>query len=230
MENSRETFLRKINDFIVSAKIAPDKNAIKSKYLELVKEYHPDTNKELDKNILNEYMVIINNSFEKIMNGKTGAAGRKNRKSSAREFDFDIFLRLLTGIAEMGITGETAKNRTFAEYKKLMILEIEKSSKYAAGAFELLLSGETIGKNQGKIGSFNSGLVYYMYLLKSDPAGGKEKYENMPNRRIANKQTEKVADSYLAEYKSHCKDDTEKDAVEIVMEWLKETKVKYGRN
>jgi hypothetical protein len=69
-----------------------------------------------------------------------------------------------------------------------------------------------------------------MHLLRSVPSSTKEKYKKMPDIRIANKQTEKVADSYLNEYKNYFKEDGYKDALEIIIEWLKETNIKYRKN
>jgi curved DNA-binding protein CbpA len=229
MEDNRETFLQDINQFIIFSKNITDKNIIKSKYLELVKKYHPDVNSDANKNILNEYMAIINNTFEKTENGRAGYIERKDSENDIRSFNFATFCQLLKKVAEIGINKETVKDKIFNEYKSLLILEIEKSNKYASEAFRKLFSEEIAMEYKQKINLFNSGITYYMYLLKSVPPNTKEKYKRMPDIRIANKQAEKVADSYLNEYKKYCKEDEYKDAIEIIMEWLKEINIKYRK-
>jgi curved DNA-binding protein CbpA len=229
MENRREIFLQNINEFIAFSKSTADKDIIKSKYLELVKKYHPDINSETDKSILNEYMIIINNTFEKIMNNRIKDIKHKNTENDTHDFSFYTFCQLLAKIVETGITSETIKDKIFTEHKKLLILEIKKESSYAGEAFELLLTKETVAENEQKIDLFNDGIRYYMYILRSVQSSHKEKYKNMPNIKIANRQTEKVADSYLNEYKKYCKKDDQKDAVEIIMEWLKEINTGYRK-
>jgi curved DNA-binding protein CbpA len=230
MEINREIFLQEINKFIIISRSTLDKEIIKSKYLELVKKYHPDVNNEIDKNILNEYMVIINNSFEKIMNNNSNNVKHKNVKNNIQIFNFDTFLQLLNKIVEIGINKETMNGEIFNEYKDLLLLEIEKSNKYASEAFKLLLAEKTIIENRKKMNLFNNGIAHYMYLLRSVPASAKEKYRDIPNVHIANRQTEKVADSYLNEYKNYCKEDEQKDAIKIIMEWLKEANIKYRKH
>jgi hypothetical protein len=229
MEDNRNVFLQNINQFIIFSENITDKNIIKSKYLELVKKYHPDVNNEIDKNILNEYMIIINNTFEKIMNNKIKNITYRNTENNIRGFNFDTFCQLLNKVVEIGINKETVKDKILNEYINLLVLEIEKSSKYTSEAFKKLFSEEMVMEYRKKINLFNSGITYYMHLLRSVPSSTKEKYKGMPDIRIANKQTEKVADSYLNEYKNYCKEDEYKDAIEIIMEWLKEINKKYRK-
>jgi curved DNA-binding protein CbpA len=63
-------FKEKINNFISFSKSVNDNNSIKSEYLKLVKEFHPDTNKELKKETANEYMIIINYTYEQLIHNK----------------------------------------------------------------------------------------------------------------------------------------------------------------
>ena len=227
MEDSRKIFLQEINEFIFLSKNILDKDIIKIRYLDLVKKYHPDVNNIIDKKTLNEYMVIINNSFEKITSRKNYK--NKNKENDSLGFNFDTFMLLLNKITEIGINKENIKNKVFNEYINLLVMEVEKSNKNVSEAIKLLFSEETLNKYGQKINLFNNGIIHYLYLLKNVPSSTKEKYKNMPDIKIANKQGEKVADSYLKEYKDYCKEDGEKDAVEILQEWLKETNVKYRK-
>jgi hypothetical protein len=227
MENSRKVFLNEINGFISSSKKIQDKDIIKQKYLDLVKKYHPDVNNEIDKNILNEYMIIINNSYEELMNNTISKKQENTENNDIGGFNFDLFILLLEKITGRGINKENIKDKVFNGYKNLLLTEIEKSSKYAGKAFNLLFSGKIISKYSEKIDLFNNGITHYMYLLKRIPSSTKEKYKNMPDIRIANKQGQDVADSYLAEYKEYCKKKEEKDAIEVLKKWFKETHEKY---
>jgi curved DNA-binding protein CbpA len=230
MENHREIFLQNIKELVIFSKNIPnedpDEDVLKSKYLELVKKYHPDVNSETDKDILNEYMIIINNTFEKIMSGRTKSTKHGETKNGGCEFNLDTFCRLLAKITEPGIT---QNQKIFAEYKRLLILETGKSSSRACEAFEVLLAEETMAENRQRINMFNGGIRHYMYMLKTVPPSRREKYKNMPNIKIADRQSEKVADSYLNEYKNYCRKDRQKDAIETIIEWLKETKTRYKK-
>ena len=64
------SFKEKINYFIRFSQNVNDKNSVKSEYLKLVKEFHPDTNRELNKGTANEYMIIINYTYEQLVNNK----------------------------------------------------------------------------------------------------------------------------------------------------------------
>jgi DnaJ-class molecular chaperone len=138
MENSRKVFLHEINEFISSSKKIQDKDIIKQKYLDLVKKYHPDVNNEIDKNILNEYMIIITNSFEDLMNNTTSKKQENTENNDIGGFNFDLFMLLLGKITGRGINKENIKDKVFIGYKNLLITEIEKSSKYAREEIELL--------------------------------------------------------------------------------------------
>jgi hypothetical protein len=66
MEN--DMFFEKISGFITCAQNIDDVNTIKLQYLKLVREFHPDTNNVINKEILNEYMIIINYVYEQLIN------------------------------------------------------------------------------------------------------------------------------------------------------------------
>ncbi|MDR2246882.1 MAG: J domain-containing protein [Treponema sp.] len=70
MRGYAEYFKEKINRFIAISQNAGDNNAIKSEYIKLVKEFHPDVNKRIENELANEYMVIINYIYEQIMRKK----------------------------------------------------------------------------------------------------------------------------------------------------------------
>jgi curved DNA-binding protein CbpA len=63
-------FKERINKFIVSAQNAGGAE-IKSEYIKLVKEFHPDVNRNTENSLANEYMVIINYIYEQLINKKT---------------------------------------------------------------------------------------------------------------------------------------------------------------
>jgi curved DNA-binding protein CbpA len=63
-------FKEKINNFI---NCSQDKNKIRAEYLKLIKEFHPDTNRELNKEIANEYMIIINYLYEQLIHNKNNS-------------------------------------------------------------------------------------------------------------------------------------------------------------
>lgn len=67
---SENYFKEKISAYIGFSQSNKDKNNIKSEYLKLVKEFHPDTNKELSKEIASEYMIIINYAYEQLIHNK----------------------------------------------------------------------------------------------------------------------------------------------------------------
>jgi hypothetical protein len=227
MEDTRKIFLQNVNEFIIFSNNTPDKNTIKSRYLELVKKYHPDVNNDIDKNILNEYMVIINNMFEKTANRKFENYKHKNKANNIFKFNFDTFCQILSKIMEVGIDEETIKNQIFKEYVKLLLLEMEKSNKHVSEAFQIIISEEAIMEYRHKIKLLNDGMANYLHLLKSTPSSTKEKYRKIPDINIANKQTEKIADSYLVEFKNYCKKDIEKDSIDLIMKWFKVINKEY---
>jgi curved DNA-binding protein CbpA len=62
--NFRARMVQFINDFHDSN----DNAKIKSEYVKLVKEFHPDVNRDIDDKLANEYMVIINYIYEGLIN------------------------------------------------------------------------------------------------------------------------------------------------------------------
>jgi curved DNA-binding protein CbpA len=77
-----ESFSDKIKGLIrLSQKGLP----IKSEYLKLVKEFHPDVNKNIDAALSNEYMIKINYVYEHLINGKKINAYEKKEYEDAIE-------------------------------------------------------------------------------------------------------------------------------------------------
>jgi DnaJ-class molecular chaperone len=52
-------FKEKLDQFIKSSQNVNDNKIIKSEYLKLVKEFHPNVNKNIENEIANEYMINI---------------------------------------------------------------------------------------------------------------------------------------------------------------------------
>jgi hypothetical protein len=65
-----DDFKEKINNFINISKNTNDNSVIKHEYLNLVKLFHPDTNKDISAGILNEYMIIVNYVYEQLIHNK----------------------------------------------------------------------------------------------------------------------------------------------------------------
>jgi hypothetical protein len=63
-------FSDKLKEFIKFSQNNVSNNEIKSEYLKLVKEYHPDTNKDMDFDLANEYMINLNYVYEHLINKK----------------------------------------------------------------------------------------------------------------------------------------------------------------
>jgi curved DNA-binding protein CbpA len=69
MQKWDEKFRNEITQFINDFQHA-DNAKIKSGYLKLVKEFHPDVNKDIENKLANEYMIIINHVYEQLINEK----------------------------------------------------------------------------------------------------------------------------------------------------------------
>jgi DnaJ-class molecular chaperone len=126
MNNEREIFLKKINEFIISSQ--NNKKELKSAYLQLVKEYHPDKNNRLDKEILNEYMIIINNAYNEIIK-KPGKIKLKDKQNSSGYFYINAFCQLLSKIKTISSNSGKTNDPKEGEYRNLVIKEISKYNK-----------------------------------------------------------------------------------------------------
>ena len=68
MENNN--FKEKLDNFIKYSHNVDDNNLIRNEYLKLVKEFHPDVNNKTNKELANEYMIIINYVYENLLHNK----------------------------------------------------------------------------------------------------------------------------------------------------------------
>jgi hypothetical protein len=68
MEDSN--FKEKIDKFIKYSQNIDDNILIKNEYFKLVKEFHPDVNKNVNNDLANEYMIIINYVYENLIHNK----------------------------------------------------------------------------------------------------------------------------------------------------------------
>jgi DnaJ-class molecular chaperone len=80
-------FREKISAFINFSQNTNDNNSIKSEYLKLVKEFHPDVNKELSKETACEYMIIINYTCEQLMHNKNNFSFIKTDEYEKNKID-----------------------------------------------------------------------------------------------------------------------------------------------
>jgi hypothetical protein len=65
-----DNFFDKLKDFIKFSQNSVSNTEIKNEYLKLVKEFHPDANKNIDFNLANEYMINLNYVYEHLINKK----------------------------------------------------------------------------------------------------------------------------------------------------------------
>jgi curved DNA-binding protein CbpA len=70
MDNMKQLFTDKIKKFIKFSQNNISNMEIKREYLKLVKEFHPDTNKNIEAKLANEYMITINYVYETLINKK----------------------------------------------------------------------------------------------------------------------------------------------------------------
>jgi curved DNA-binding protein CbpA len=66
-------FKEKIHQFINASRNTDDAAKIKSEYIKLIKEFHPDTNKSAENKLANEYTVILNYVYEQLTHKKKAA-------------------------------------------------------------------------------------------------------------------------------------------------------------
>ena len=219
MKHTDELFRQEIIEFISLPNYAPDKNIIKSKYLELVKKYHPDTNDKMDKNILHEYMTIINTAFEKKQNGvsmKTQKTSQETvKKDSGQNFDFRKFTSLFARYTSPHFY---SCSEMFQKATQALVWEIKKSDKAVGEAFARLSTKEIMYTTSFRL--YHSGLKYYV---------NRYVYTDAP---VDNSAGEKIGDGFFVEYKDSCKKhgrfEEIKAAVDTVNKWLKAIHGKYN--
>jgi curved DNA-binding protein CbpA len=189
MNNERETFLRKINEFIIFSKNNSPKE-LKSNYLRLVKEYHPDKNNKIDKEILNEYMIIINNTYNEIER-KTKGIKLKDKTHGQKYFDINTFCQLLETIETIYLIRKERNDIRFDEYRQLFLKKISGYNQQVGKAFSLMLSDETIsGENfdtflsgiAGYEKIFNNAYIYTEYYMKKTQKAANNNFDEYGKR------------------------------------------------
>jgi uncharacterized protein YfaS (alpha-2-macroglobulin family) len=70
MGNLKQLFIERIKSFIKLSQNNISNVEIKKEYLKLVKEFHPDINKNIENKLANEYMITINYIYEALINKK----------------------------------------------------------------------------------------------------------------------------------------------------------------
>jgi hypothetical protein len=207
MNNEREIFLMKINEFIISSK-SNNKKEFKSIYLKLVKEYHPDKNNNIDKNTLNEYMVIINNIYNE-SEVKSEQIIARDKQNDSKYFFINTFCQLISRIKTIYSNNKEPSDPQNGKYGDLVIREISKYNQKAGESFLLLLSQKTINRKDNDIylkwitvyeQIFNNIYIYTKYYVRKK---------------------QKEGNNYFHEYTKD-KPEEIKEAIEIITKWFDE--------
>ena len=174
-------FKEKINNFMNISKKIEDNSLIKQEYLKLVKEFHPDSNKNINAEIANEYMIIINYIYEQLVHNKKGI-----QLVQKDEYDKNKIDGKYCFINEFGVK-EYISDKILYVYK-LGRLEYSK-------AILIMLKNPTITGNKEKtgyeiIGHLYKAYKYYKEVIKIDKNGNwgrlrhesswKEEYRTKP--------------------------------------------------
>ena len=207
MESEREIFLGKINKLIIFSKIG-DTKKVKSCYLQLVKEYHPDKNNKINKDILNEYMMIINNLYDETEK-KSKKIILKNEENKTTYFYIIPFCRLLSKIKIIYSNKDEINLPNFTEYRNVFIEEIGKYDQNVGKSFSVLLSNEVILKKDAEI--FIKGIGYYEQVFNNV-----NNYTEYYINKIL-----KSANNCINEYKNKNTEDI-RESAEIIAEWFNE--------
>jgi len=166
------SFKEKIKNFIGFSKSINDNNSIKSEYLKLVKEFHPDTNNNLNNETANEYMIIINYTYEQLINNKNDF---QNIRTD--EYEKDKINGKYCFTNEFGIK-EYISDKALYVYK-LGRLEYSK-------AYMIMLNNPSYGVNKEETGyriieHLYKAYKYFKDVIKMDKTGnwGKEAKRNL---------------------------------------------------
>ena len=155
-------FREKINDFINFSRNTNDNNSIKSEYLKLVKEFHPDINSDLNKETANEYMIIVNYIYEQLLHNK-------NNFQYIREDEYD----------KNKINGKYCFTNEFGvkEYISDKVLYIYKLGRLEySKANMIMLDNPSYGRNKEETGYIIIEHLYKAYkyfkdVIKMDKTG-----------------------------------------------------------
>ena len=205
MNNEREVFLNRMNNFIALSKYS-NKKDFKLNYLELVKEYHPDKNNKIDKNTLNEYMIIINNTYNNLRKNSRKINVLKKQNDS-KYFYIIVFCELLSRIKKICKPNDEIKGPNFVEHKNLIINEISKYDLKVSEAFSLLITQKTI--EEKKFDSFQKGLDIYEKIFRN----------TYTYTEYYSKKLQETGKNYLENYKNNNTQE-KKAAIEIIIKWF----------
>ncbi|MCL2557393.1 MAG: hypothetical protein FWE09_02845 [Treponema sp.] len=210
-----DIFANEIREFAALPSGDSFRDSVKARYLELVKKYHPDANREIEQDILHEYMVIINGLFERKRLGAQAAKQATEAKAEKDSpiFNFQKFASLFVRYAydELSALEDRAFER--AELARLLVREIGKADKAASEAFAFLNTEEVMATTDVEIlleafGSYVNRPIFYkkpMYIYAA----------------------ERMGDSYFRDYKDACKEHASheeiKRSVDAISAWLKAT-------
>jgi hypothetical protein len=167
-----DNFKEEINHFMNISQDVHDKSIIKQEYLKLVKEFHPDTNKNIRAEIANEYMIIINYVYQQLVHYKMNI-----KLFQKDEYDKNLINGKYCFINEFGIT-EYISDKILYVYK-LGRMEYNK-------AYTIMVSNPSYGGNKEKtgyeiIGHLYKAYKYYKDVIKMDKKGnwGREALLNL---------------------------------------------------
>jgi hypothetical protein len=165
-------FKEKINHFINISQNMDDSSLIKREYLKLVKEFHPDTNRNINIEVANEYMIVINYVYEQLIHNKK-----------------DIQLVQKDEYEKNKINGRYCFMNEFGvkEYISDKILYVYKLGKLEyAKALTIMLKNPSYNGNKEKtgyeiIGHLYKAYKYYKEVIKIDRNGnwGREAVLNL---------------------------------------------------
>jgi hypothetical protein len=151
---SNNGFKTKIDHFINTSKNVNDNSIIKLEYLKLVKEFHPDANKEISKETANEYMIIINYVYEQLLHNKDNF-----HLIQKDEYEKNISNGKYCFVNEFGITERISDKILFIF--KLGKLEYSK-------AVTIMLENPSYSGNKEKTGYVIIGHLYKAYKYFKD--------------------------------------------------------------
>jgi hypothetical protein len=151
-------------------------------YLKLVKEFHPDTNKDINKITANEYMIIINYLYEQLLHNKHNVQLIKKEEYEKYKIDGKYCF-----VNEFGVK----------EYVSDKVLFVYKLGKLEYNiALTIMLSNPSYTGNKEKtgyeiIGHLYKAYKYYKDVIKMDKEGNWKRVSIL-NLRYAYKLNEHI--------------------------------------
>jgi hypothetical protein len=157
-----DNFKERINNFMNISQNTDDKNIMKLEYLKLVKEFHPDANKDINKETANEYMIIINYLYEQLLHNKNNVQLTKKEEYEKNKVDGKYCF-----VNEFGVK----------EYISDKVLYVYKLGKLEYNiALAIMLNNPSYTGNKEKtgyeiIGHLYKAYKYYKDVIKMDKEG-----------------------------------------------------------